>query len=64
MFSLGGMKTHDTIFNFFNSLRWQNKLTKYARISILMVSSVLCITSQDEHTKKHNNIDSESKSVK
>ena len=29
-----------------------------------MVSSVLRITSQGEHTKKRNSIDSESKSVK
>ena len=29
-----------------------------------MVSSVLCITSQVEHTEKRNSIDSESKSVK
>ena len=29
-----------------------------------MVSSVLCTTSQVEHTKKHNSIDSESKFVK
>ena len=29
-----------------------------------MVSSVLRITSQVEHTKKHNSVDSESKSVK
>ena len=33
-------------------------------IYILMVFSVLHITSQVEHTKKHNGIDSESKSVK
>ena len=37
---------------------------KYAKIRILMVSSVLCITSQVEHTKECNSIDSESKSVK
>ena len=41
-----------------------NKLTKYAKICILMVSSILRITSQVEHTKKCNSIDSESKSVK
>ena len=29
-----------------------------------MVSSILCIMSQVEHTKKRNSIDSESKSVK
>ena len=29
-----------------------------------MVSSVLCTTSQVEHTKKHNSIESESKFVK
>ena len=29
-----------------------------------MVSSVLCIMSRVEHTKKRNSIDSESKSVK
>ena len=40
------------------------KLTKYAKICILMVSSVLHITSQVEHIKKRNSIDSESKSVK
>ena len=39
-------------------------LTKYAKIHILMVSSILHVTSQVEHTKKHNSIDSESKSVK
>ena len=38
--------------------------TKYAKIHILMVSSVLRIMSQVEHTKKRNSIDSESKSVK
>ena len=32
--------------------------------STVMVSSVLRITSQVEHTKKRNGIDSESKSVK
>ena len=37
---------------------------KYAKICILMISSVLCNTSQVEHTKKHNSIDSENKSVK
>ena len=41
-----------------------NKLTKYAKICILMISSVLCIASQVKHTKKRNSIDSESKSVK
>ena len=40
------------------------KLVKYAKICILMVSSVLRITSQVEHTKKRNSIGSESKSVK
>ena len=39
-------------------------MTKYGKIRILMVTSVLCITSQVEHTKKRNSIDSESKSVK
>ena len=40
-------------------------MTKYAKICILMVSSILRITSQQvEHTKKRNSIDSESKSVK
>ena len=39
-------------------------MTKYSKICILMVSSVLRITSQVEHTKKHSSIDSESKSVK
>ena len=39
-------------------------MTKYAKICIIMVSSVLRITSQVEHTKKRNSIDSESKSVK
>ena len=38
------------------------KVTKYAKICILMVSSVLHITSQVEHTKKRNSTDSESKS--
>ena len=38
-------------------------MTKYTKISILMVSFVLRITSQVEHTKKRNGIDSESKSV-
>ena len=37
---------------------------RYAKIYILMVSSILYITSQVEHTKECNSIDSESKSVK
>ena len=37
---------------------------KIYQIRILMVSSVLRITSQVEHTKKRSSIDSESKSVK
>ena len=41
-----------------------NKLTKYAKICILMVSSILHITSRVDHIKKRNNIDSENKSVK
>ena len=36
---------------------------EYAKIRILMVSSVLCITSQVEHTKECNSIDSERKSM-
>ena len=40
------------------------KVVKYAKICIVMVSSVLRYTSQVEHTKKHNSIDSENKSVK
>ena len=36
----------------------------YAKICILMVSSVLCITSQVEHTKEYNGIASESRFVK
>ena len=35
---------------------------KYAKIYILMISSILCI--MVEHTKKRNSIDSGSKSVK
>ena len=40
------------------------KVVKYAKICIVMVSSVLRYTSQVEHTKKRNSIDSENKSVK
>ena len=40
------------------------KLAKYAKICILMVSFVLRNASQVEHTKKHNSIGSENKSVK
>ena len=44
------------------------KVVKYAekcaKICILMVSFILCVMSQVEHTKKRNSIDSESKSVK
>ena len=36
----------------------------YAKIFILMVSSILHIMLQVEHTRKHNSIDSENKSVK
>ena len=50
--------------NFFKFVKVVNKLTKYTKIRILMVSSVLRIASQVEHTKEHNSIDSESKSVK
>ena len=39
-------------------------MVKYAKIRILMVSSVLRNTSQVEHTKKHSRIDSENKSGK
>ena len=46
---------------FWNLLRWYNKLMKYTKIHILMVSPILCITSKVKHTKKHNSIDSESK---
>ena len=40
------------------------KVVKYAKTHIPMVSSILHITLQVEHTNKHNRIDSESKSVK
>ena len=39
-------------------------MTKYAKICILMVYSILPIMSQVEHTKKCNSINSESKFVK
>ena len=57
---MGGIKTNDTILKIFEII----KLTKYAKICILMVSSVLHIMSQVEHAKKCNSIDSESKFVK
>ena len=41
-----------------------HKLTKYTKIRILMVSSMLCIVSQVGHTKECNSIDSENKFVK
>ena len=52
--------------NFLEFVKVVNKLTKYAKIHFLMVSSILHITSHIEHTKEHNGIDStsESKSVK
>ena len=49
---------------FLEFLKVVKKLTKYAKIRILMVSSILYITSQVEHIKERNGIDSESKSVK
>ena len=49
---------------FLEVIKMVNKMTKYAKICILMVSSILRITSQVEHTKNCNSIDSESKSVK
>ena len=50
--------------NFLEFAKVVKKLTKYAKIHFLMVSSILHITSHIEHTKEHNGIDSESKSVK
>ena len=49
---------------FWNLFRWQNEVTKYAKICILVVTSILHIMSQVEQTKKCNSIDSQSKSVK
>ena len=50
--------------NFLKFVKVVKKLTKYAKICILMVSSILRITSQVEHTKKCSSIDSESKFMK
>ena len=52
-----------TFSKFWNSLRWKNKLIKYAKLHILMVSTPLCITSQVEQTKKCNSTNSESNRV-
>ena len=49
---------------FLEFVRVVKSADKYSIICILMVSSGLRITSQVEHTKKYNSIDSESKSVK
>ena len=49
---------------FLKFLKVIKQADKYAKIRILMVSSVLRITSQIEYTKKCNSIDRESKSVK
>ena len=39
---------------FLELIKVVNKLLKYAKINILMVSSILRFTSQVEHTKKRN----------
>ena len=59
IFSLGSIKTHDTIF-----VQVVKQADKICQNSHLTVSSILLITSQVEHTKKRNSIDGESKSVK
>ena len=53
-----------SFFKFLEFIKVVNKLAKYAKIRILMVSSTLHNMSQAERTKKCSRIDSENKSVK
>ena len=61
---MGSITTHDTILNFLEFLKVVKQVDKICQTLHSNVSSVLHITSQVEHTKKHNSIDGESKSVK
>ena len=64
IFSLGSLKTHDTIFKFLEFVKVVKQADKISQNSHLMVSSISLIMSQVEHTKKRNSIDGESRSVK
>ena len=58
------IKTHDTIFNFLELVKVLKQANKICQKLYPMVSSILHIMSQNEHTKEQNNIDSKRKSMK